>query len=217
MTLTTGLLIALVIPLFFAIMSVATGNFYYNILMTGSCVVLLLASPGVMVVIPIIVCLAVSILADYFMGHQHESSRYYLFGAIGFFIAHLCLIWYSIDKVNYATWQLIVGGMLAVGYGLYLAFRILSHVPHTGGQLAIALYSSVSVIALAMAVGLRAPMPQLMLYALSVASTLFSDTMICECDFAGNQRLSRSIMPSYFLGHLLLTAACLVGMMPKTF
>ncbi len=213
MTLTTGLLIALIVPIFFAVMSIRTGNFYYNLGVTGVCILLLVASPQPMTVIPVMACLLISILGDYFMGHQQSDNKYYLFGIIAFFFAHCCLIWYSYNKTDYPIWLLVTGGLLAVGYGLYLAMRILPHIKDILMQVAVVLYASASVIALVMAIGMNVGILQRVLYALGVASIVFSDTLISECDFAGNQSPARGIMPTYFLCHLLITASCLVGMM----
>lgn len=211
MTLTTGLLIALIVPLFFAIMSVRTGNFYYNLGMTGSCIVLLVASPQPMALLPVVLCLLISILGDYFMGHQQSSNQFYLFGIIAFFCAHACLIWYSYTKLSFSPWLFALGAVLAIGYGAYLALRILPHVRDIKMQIAIIAYASVSVIALTMAVGMNVPLLQRALFALGVASIVVSDTLICESDFAGNPKPAPAIMPTYFLCHILITASCLVA------
>ncbi len=213
MTLTTGLLIALIIPIFFAVMSIRTGNFYYNLGVTGVCILLLVFSPQPMAAVPVMACLLISILGDYFMGHQQNDNKYYLFGIVAFFFAHCCLIWYAAPKCDFPIWLFVVGGLLALGYGLYLAQRILPHVKDIKMQVAMVCYASASVIALMLAIGMNVPLLQRVLYALGVASIVFSDTLICECDFAGNQAPARAIMPTYFLCHLLITASCLVGML----
>ena len=213
MTLTTGLLIALIVPVFFALMSLRTGNFYYNICMTGSCIVLLFAMPNPIVALPVIVCFALSILGDYFMGHHNNSNRYYIFGMCTFFLAHVALVWYSYNKMDYAVWQLVLCGVLAIGYGIYLAMRIMPKVNDHVIRVAIIAYASISVIALTMGISLNVPMLQRVLYALGVASIVFSDTLICESDFVGNQRPARLIMPTYFLCHILITASLLVSTM----
>lgn len=213
MTLTTGLLIALVVPVVFAVMSIMTGNFYYNLGATGTCIILLAASPNPIAVVPVILCFLLSIAGDYFMGHQANSKQFYLFGIIAFFFSHCCLIWYSYPAVDYVLWQLILGAVLALGFGLYFAFRILPNVKDVKMQVAMVLYASVSVLSLMMAVSMNVPLLQRVLYALGVLSIVVSDTFIADCDFGGNDKLSKGIMPTYFLCHLLITASCLVSMM----
>ena len=67
------------------------------------------------------------------------------------------------------------------------------------------------IMALAMALCLSAPAIEKALYALGVASILFSDTIIAQSDFAGDDRFSFLIMPTYFGCHVLVTASVLIG------
>lgn len=213
MTLTIGLLIALIVPAACAYMSIRTGNFYYNLGVTGSCILLLAISPQPLVVIPLFACFLISIVGDYFMSHQQQNGRFYLFGIIGFFLAHACLIWYSAGKVDFTPWLLVVAVALAVGYGAYMAWRALPHVADTIMRVAICAYASISVLALIMGIGMSVDLIPRILYSLGVLSIVISDTIISECDFAGESRFGKLIMPTYFACHLLITASALVRMM----
>ncbi|MDL2207008.1 lysoplasmalogenase [Eubacteriales bacterium OttesenSCG-928-N13] len=213
MTLTIGLLIALVVPIAGAIMSIRTGKYFYNLVVTGACAVLLMLCPDPMKYLPLILFLVISIVGDYFMGHQQHSHSYYLFGIIGFFLAHVCLVWYTFDKVSVEPWLLVVGGLLAVGYGVYLAIRILPDVDNNVMRVALCAYASVSVLSVTMMIGTPAPLITRVLMSLGTASILFSDTIISECDFAGNEKLSHLIMPTYFACHILIVAGALAALL----
>lgn len=210
MTLTIGLLVALIVPIAFAVMSVRTGNYYYNLGVTGGCVALLLLSGQPMALLPLILSLLISIVGDYFMAHQQQSSSFYLYGMIGFFLAHACLLWYMFGRLEISWWMPVVAGALAIGYGLYLAMRILPNVTDLVMRIAMCAYASILVLAFAFALGFGVALLPRVLFALGVFSILFSDTVIAECDFAGEDRLSKLIMPSYFACHLLITASALV-------
>ena len=211
MSLSTWLLIALIVPLFFAAMALYTKNFIYNACATATCAILLLATPNPLPILPVILCLLISIAGDYFMGHQKASELFYLFGIATFFLAHACLIWYSANKLDYSPWQLWIGIALAVAYGIYLAFRVLPNVAEIQLRIAIVAYACASIVALMMGIAMNLPLLQRILYAVGVASIVASDTLICETDFAGNHAPAPAIMPTYFACHLLITASILVA------
>ena len=211
MTLSVGLLIGLIVPVLFTVLSLRTRNFYFNVGVTASCAVLVALSPAMMNALPVLCFFVLSIVGDYFMGHQGKDQRYYLFGIAGFFCAHGCLIWYSAARFANAPWVIWAGVALAVAYGLYLALRILPNVLQPAMVVAIGLYAAISLAALLTGAAQSVPMLQRVLYALGVAMIVFSDTMICEVDFAHNSVPQPAIMPTYFLCHILVAASILVS------
>ncbi len=212
MTLPIGLLIALIVPVACAVMSIRTGTYYYNLGVTGACVVLLLLCGQPMAYLPLIVCLLVSMVGDYFMGHQQHSHRFYLYGIVSFLLAHCCLAWFAWDKLELSTWAMVIGALLAAGYGVYLSHRILPHAGNMAMRVALCAYAAISVLALVLAIALGWPTLPRVLFALGVLMIVFSDTVISECDFAEEDRLGFLIMPTYFSCHILITAAALVAL-----
>lgn len=206
-----ALVILLVIPIALAVWGTYSRRYYCNLGVTGSCALLLLLSGHMPGVLPLIAALAVSIVGDYFMAHQRSGRNYYLYGICGFGVAHALYIWYAAMRFSFNWPAAIAAIVLAALYGVYLAMRVLPQANDMPMRIAICVYASVSIMALAMALCLSAPAIEKALYALGVASILFSDTIIAQSDFAGDDRFSFLIMPTYFGCHVLVTASVLIG------
>ena len=95
--------------------------------------------------------------------------------------------------------------LLAAGYGLYLARRILPRVNDARMRLAIVLYMLISAASLGFS--LAAPGAARTLGLLCI---VLSDTLIAESDFAGNRAAGAWILPTYFLCHILLALSAVV-------
>ena len=193
----------LAIPLAAAALRCVRPWFALNAIVSLSCAAIVLAARGA--VSPLFFGLIVSVAADWFMAHKAGRTGWYLCGIGGFFAAHALFLWDVLLDASLAPLPFLAFALLAAGYGLYLARRILPRVSDARMRLAIVLYMLISAASLGFS-----------LAALGAARTLgllcivLSDTLIAESDFAGNRAAGAWILPTYFLCHILLALSAVV-------
>ena len=177
--------------------------FALNAIVSLSCAAIVLAARGA--VSPLFFGLIVSVAADWFMAHKAGRTGWYLCGIGGFFAAHALFLWDVLLDASLAPLPFLAFALLAAGYGLYLARRILPRVSDARMRLAIVLYMLISAASLGFS--LAAPGAARTLGLLCI---VLSDTLIAESDFAGNRAAGAWILPTYFLCHILLALSAVV-------
>ncbi len=202
-------LIALALPVLMVIFKFQTGRYIFSALITAACALAALLSGPKNALWLLIVGLVVSIVGDWFMAHQRRSPLNFFFGVGGFGIAHMLFIAYALTRFHFNLPALIVAGALIVGYALYFALGVYPRID-TPVAIAITGYALVSLAGLYCALSMNAPAAEKVLYALGIASILFSDTMIAESDFMHHAYAGKLILPTYYLCHILLAASRLV-------
>ena len=193
----------LAIPLAAAALRCVRPWFALNAIVSLSCAAIVLAVRGA--VSPLFFGLIVSVAADWFMAHKAGRTGWYLCGIGGFFAAHALFLWDVLLDASLAPLPFLAFALLAAGYGLYLARRILPRVSDARMRLAIVLYMLISAASLGFS--LAAPGAARTLGLLCI---VLSDTLIAESDFAGNRAAGAWILPTYFLFHILLALSAVV-------
>lgn len=193
----------LAIPLAAAALRCVRPWFALNAIVSLSCAAIVLAARGA--VSPLFFGLIVSVAADWFMAHKAGRTGWYLCGIGGFFAAHALFLWDVLLGASLAPLPFLAFALLAAGYGLYLARRILPRVSDARMRLAIVLYMLISAASLGFS--LAAPGAARTLGLLCI---VLSDTLIAENDFAGNRAAGAWILPTYFLCHILLALSAVV-------
>ena len=193
----------LAIPLAAAALRRVRPWFALNAIVSLSCAAIVLAVRGA--VSPLFFGLIVSVAADWFMAHKAGRTGWYLCGIGGFFAAHALFLWDVLLDASLAPLPFLALALLAAGYGLYLARRILPRVSDARMRLAIVLYMLISAASLGFS--LAAPGAARTLGLLCI---VLSDTLIAESDFAGNRAAGAWILPTYFLCHILLALSAVV-------
>ena len=193
----------LAIPLAAAALCRVRPWFALNAIVSLSCAAIVLAVRGA--VSPLFFGLIVSVAADWFMAHKAGRTGWYLCGIGGFFAAHALFLWDVLLDASLAPLPFLAFALLAAGYGLYLARRILPRVSDARMRLAIVLYMLISAASLGFS--LAAPGAARTLGLLCI---VLSDTLIAESDFAGNRAAGAWILPTYFLCHILLALSAVV-------
>lgn len=193
----------LAIPLAAAALRCVRPWFALNAIVSLSCAAIVLAVRGA--VSPLFFGLIVSVAADWFMAHKAGRTGWYLCGIGGFFAAHALFLWDVLLDASLAPLPFLAFVLLAAGYGLYLARRILPRVSDARMRLAIVLYMLISAASLGFS--LAAPGAARTLGLLCI---VLSDTLIAENDFAGNRAAGAWILPTYFLCHILLALSAVV-------
>lgn len=193
----------LAIPLAAAALRCVRPWFALNAIVSLSCAAIVLAVRGA--ISPLFFGLIVSVAADWFMAHKAGRTGWYLCGIGGFFAAHALFLWDVLRDASLAPLPFLAFALLAAGYGLYLARRILPRVSDARMRLAIVLYMLISAASLGFS--LAAPGAARTLGLLCI---VLSDTLIAESDFAGNRAAGAWILPTYFLCHILLALSAVV-------
>ena len=193
----------LAIPLAAAALRRVRPWFALNAIVSLSCAAIVLAVRGA--VSPLFFGLIVSVAADWFMAHKAGRTGWYLCGIGGFFAAHALFLWDVLLDASLAPLPFLAFALLAAGYGLYLARRILPRVSDARMRLAIVLYMLISAASLGFS--LAAPGAARTLGLLCI---VLSDTLIAESDFAGNRAAGAWILPTYFLCHILLALSAVI-------
>ena len=193
----------LAIPLAAAALRRVRPWFALNAIVSLSCAAIVLAVRGA--VSPLFFGLIVSVAADWFMAHKAGRTGWYLCGIGGFFAAHALFLWDVLLDASLAPLPFLAFALLAAGYGLYLARRILPRVSDARMRLAIVLYMLISAASLGLS--LAAPGAARTLGLLCI---VLSDTLIAESDLAGNRAAGAWILPTYFLCHILLALSAVV-------
>ena len=205
----------LIIAALFALCQLKTRKYVFSALTTLTCAAAALPTAPVLAA-----ALFISCIGDYFMAHKGSKEWMYLLGIAGFFLAHVVFIAHSLLQVLFAAHEglvlgvvprtlytregLLTGAILALWFTPYLLLRVIKKVPKLL-KIPVVLYTFISITGLACAVITGNP-----LYILGIAMLLFSDTMIAECDFVGNPKTGRLIMPTYYLCHILAALSALV-------
>ena len=187
------------IPIVFAILRMATGKYVFSALTTLSCAALVIRTSPLAGA-----ALIVSALGDWFMAHKGSREDLYIMGIVGFFAAHILWVIYGLRRVETLTIPLAVGALMSAFYAWYLTQRALPKIPK-GLKLPVALYSVISLVAYTCAMTTGN-----IWYALGICLLLFSDTMIAEHDFVGNQAAGILILPTYYLCQILVAVSILL-------
>ena len=202
-------------PIIFALLRLFTKKYIFSALTTLTCAAIALPYAPVMAA-----ALFISFIGDYFMAHKGKSEVKYLLGIAGFFLGHVIFIAHSMLHIPFAAHEafflnttprtlffrkgLITGAALAIWFTPYLILRVIRKVPKLL-RIPVVLYTFISITGLAAAV-----MTGSRIYILGIAMLLFSDTMIAESDFVGNRKVSRLILPTYYLCHILVALSALI-------
>lgn len=202
------------IPIGCAYMALRTDAFSWRVGITGSCAFLLVILPRARVLSAgwmVVAALLVSILADFFLDRKQKFRNGYLYGMVGFLVAHILCIVYVCTRFAWNGWVWVVALVLLAVYGFYYFRMAVPHIPQAL-RLPSLIYCLVSVLSMTMAVGIVMPAFAKALYILGIACILFSDTLICESDFAGNARGSKLILPTYYACHIAISMAVFLSM-----
>ena len=198
--------LGLLVPLLFALLRLVTGQYLFSALTSLACAGIALI-PGANVDGRLLaLALAASVAGDYLLAHQRGHANYFLWGVACFGLGHLAFILYAARRFRFSPAALAVMLALAAGYAFYLTRCVLPKQP-AAMRFALSGYTLVSLAGLFFALCLDAAPAERILYALGIASILFSDTMIAEAEFVGHRWARPLILPTYYLCHILIAAS----------
>jgi len=153
----------------------------------------------------LIAALAFSIAGDRILKHRGDDVLLFVYGILLFLIAHVGFLAFCL-KNGKIQWRFLI--VLAVGYGLFFALKLMPSITDPLLLAAVLLYLVVSCFSLAAAVGLRFSLPARWLFTAGIACIVFSDTLIACCEFLHACGFYHSLMmPTYYAAHILITAA----------
>jgi len=185
------------------------GGYIYSALISGLCGMSVLFAGGGKGRLLLAAGLFVSVVADWFLNHQSGHSERFLYGVIGFFVAHCLFVAYAALRYSFSPAALIAAAVLLIGFGAYMLFRALPNI-EAGLKLPITAYMLVSMLSLYAAFSMSAPVAEKVLYIVGIAAIVFSDTMIAENIFLGVKPAAKLVHPTYFACHWLITLSALL-------
>ena len=185
-----------------------TGGYIYSALITALCGVSVLFTSGGINNRLLAAGLFVSVVADWFLNHQSGHSERFLYGVIGFFIAHCLFAGYAAVR-RFSLGAHIATAVLLIGFGIYMYMRVLPNV-EAGLKIPIIAYVLVSILSLYTAFSMNAPTAEKILYIVGIAAIVFSDTMIAENIFVGVKQAGKLVHPTYYACHWLITLSALI-------
>lgn len=186
-----------------------TGSYIYSALISAFAGGAVLCSGGGKDRLMLAAGLFASVVADWFLCHQSGHSERFLYGVIGFFVAHCLFAAYAGMRFSFNVPALAVTAALLVGFGAYMYLRALPHVPQ-GLKIPIVAYVLISIASLYAAFSMKGPVFEKILYIAGVCSIVFSDTMIAENIFVGVKQAGRLVHPTYYACHLLIALSALI-------
>lgn len=185
------------------------GHYAFSAATTLLCACAAACSRNVGLKLALVAGLLVSVVADWFLAHQKIDSNRFLYGVLGFFAAHCLFAWQAGMRFSFNTAFLVIALVLLVGYGVYMAARVLPKV-ESGLRVPLILYMLVSVASLYFALSMDAPLLPRILYIVGIAAILFSDTMIAENEFLHQAWAGKLVLPFYYACHVLITLSFLL-------
>lgn len=185
------------------------GGYIYSALITSLCGISVIFTAGGINKWLLAVGLFVSVVADWFLNHQSGHGERFLYGVIGFFIAHCLFVAYAAVRYRFGAAGFAAALMLLIGFGAYMIFRALPHV-EPGLKIPITAYMLVSVLSLYSAFSMNAPAPEKALYIAGIVAIVFSDTMISENIFVGVKPAAKLVHPTYYACHWLIALSALL-------
>ena len=193
------MLFAFLVPVLFTVLQLRTGKYIFSALITGSCALISAFYAPLLCA-----ALTAAVVGDWLMAHKGSNELMYAGGIGGFFVSHLLLYLYARTIIPEGAVLPAPVGAALIACIVYLVLRVLPKVPRLLAA-PVALYTVISILSLGAAVKTGHA-----LYALGVASLLFSDIMIAENDFVGNRQAGILILPTYYLSHLLMTLSVML-------
>jgi uncharacterized membrane protein YhhN len=158
----------------------------------------------------LIAALAFSIAGDWALKHREGDVRMFVWGIGLFFVAHAGFLAFCLRNGK-IQWKLLA--LLAAGYGVFFAWKLLPAIPDVTLLTAVLCYVLISCLSLAAAPGLRLSRSARWLFTAGIACIVFSDTLIACCEFLHICGLYKILMmPTYYAAHILITAAVIIRM-----
>jgi len=190
----------LILPILFSFLAVKTDLFRYKILVTASCILIIVLSSlmsqsfhfsGSNPVFYLLGAFSLSIVGDYFLSFRKGKKNYYLFGILGFFAAHIFYLVYALQK-SPSLLQTIVYFLFLVSLSIiYFRFRIVKHLPDLPMKIAVFFYLFISCLTFSVSLTCVITFYEHLLLSLGIGLIFFSDLCIAENDFVGNQKFYR--------------------------
>lgn len=219
--------IPLLLPLATLVGYLLTGSFWLRSGTTLLCLFLIILRTREAVLHTAVgfvaLALALSFCGDYVLGHWGGSFEGFVCGVGLFLLAHLGYVAYCLCRGR-LRWGWLVALCLVFGAGYY-GVLLRPHIGDAVTSVAVLAYVLVSCLSMAAALGLKkksefseyseysekpdgASLSHI-LFAVGIASLLFSDLLIAQKRFLGDDTLYALMMPTYFASQLLVTASIL--------
>lgn len=184
-------------------------KYVFSALTSVFCACAVAASGDMVQKLTLIAGLLVSVVADWYLAHQAGHPNRFLYGVIGFFMAHCLFGAYACVRFAFNVPAAVVAGVLLIVYSVYMAKRMLPHVDG-GLKLPLVMYMLVSIASLYFAMSMNAPLWEKTAYVAGIAAILFSDTMIGENEFVGVKAAGALVLPTYYLCHALIALSAIL-------
>ncbi len=211
-------LFALIIPIVFSFLAVKSNLYRFKSLVTLTCILLIITSSFMYstlfhstsnIIYYLLTAFCFSILGDYFLSFREGKKNFYLYGILGFFIAHVFYLLYVLQKSPRWIITVVLFLFLIIVFTVYFFVRIVKHIQETSMKWAVFFYLFISSLTLSVTLTCTTSLIERILLALGVGLIVISDVCIAENDFAENHLFYRFILPTYYLAHILLTASVL--------
>ena len=213
-------LLFLLLPLATLILYLLTGSFLMRSSTTLLCLAIVLAFSVLRqrqrTALWVVVAFAFSFAGDYVLCHWGGHFEGFVAGVGLFLLAHLGYVAYSLCRGHIVWWLL---ALLVVVFVTYYVLLLRPAISDSVTSLAVLAYILISCLSMATAAGIQpsltsspygiAPTSRFLFIA-GVASLLFSDLLIAQKRFLGDDTLYLLMMPTYFASQLLITASLLI-------
>lgn len=145
-----------------------------------------------------------SIGGDYFLSHRNGELMMFVYGIGLFFIAHLGYLGYALSN---GRLSIPVTTVVSVGYLIFFFVGLYPGIPDPVLMWAALGYLIVSCISMGAAWGMASKGISRTLYIWGIGMIVFSDTLIAFREFMAYSQWDFLILPTYYLAHILVTAA----------
>jgi uncharacterized membrane protein YhhN len=209
-----GQLLWLLPPLLIAIVAVRTEKLRWKMSVPLLCALLLLLLPGLLgidfsaTIYWVVAAFVFSATGDYFLSQKEGAESYFVIGIAFYFFAHIGYLMYALQN---GRLSLLALALLLILFLPYFYRYLRPAIADTVLRGAVLLYLLISCLALAAAFGLAGAGLVRGLFFFGMSMILLSDTVISLSEFLRVDRVDWLILPTYYLAHLTITAALLVG------
>lgn len=203
----------LLLPLAALVGFLLTDSFLLRSGVTLLCLLLLLLHERGKVVRSAVGFVALALLfsfsGDYVLGHWGGTFEGFILGVALFLLAHLGYVAFCLRRGKFA-WHPFLVLCTVFGFGYY-GFLLRPAIGDAVTSVSVLAYVLVSCLSLAAALGLKGAGAFRILFIAGIGSLLFSDLLIAQKRFLGDNTLYALMMPTYFASQLLVTTASLVS------
>lgn len=202
----------LIIPVVFGLFALQTDFIVYKLAVPFTCSLVILwnfrnnlsTNKDVWFVVA---ALAFSMLGDYFLSNKRGNEMFFVYGIAAYWGAHLGYSWYAFKNGGLHKFALLLLGLIFVPYYVIFLYPAIAD-PVLSGS--VFLYLGISVVALALAFGIKQNFSPKLFYVIGIVLIVISDTFISFNEFLRFRTFNVLVLPTYYLAHITITISLIL-------